>query len=161
MSSPLEPDSAPPPFGERRVAERDRRALTLRTFLAGGFSPRRRGGRRLGEQEQPVDFHEPYLLALSLAMLALSVTDAFFTVTLMTDGAKESNPVLAFALDEYPRLFAVTKMALTGFGVVVLVAAARLRVFRVLRARTLLTALVLAYGVLVGYEAWLLTLMET
>jgi hypothetical protein len=156
-------DNEPTPSGraaaahERRVNATDRRALTLRTFLTGGFAPRRRSGRRTGEQETPVDFHEPYLLSLAVAMLVLSVIDGFLTVTLMTNGAEETNPLLAFVLAEHPRLFAAIKMGLTGFGVVFLVAVARARVFKLLRASVFLHGLVAAYLALVLYEAWLVT----
>ena len=134
---------------------RDRRAVTFWTFLKGGFVPRRRGGRRAGEHEQPVDFHEPYLLVLAVLMLMLSVADAFFTVMLLTNGAEETNPLLAFVLNEHPRLFAVVKMGLTGTGVVLLVAVARMRLLRLVRASVVLQLLVLAYAALVAYEAWL------
>ena len=120
---------------ERRGNQIDRRALTLRTLLASGFSPRRRDGRRAGEHELPVDFHDSYLLMLAIAMLVLSVADAFLTVALLSDGAEEANPVLAFVLDEQPRLFAAVKMALTGLGVVLLVAMARARALRARSSR--------------------------
>ena len=163
MSTPSDQEpapgsAAPPPFRERRVNDIDRRDLTLRTFLTSGFSPRRHGGRRAGEQESPVDFHEPYLLVLAVVMLLLSVADAFLTVTLMSDGAQETNPLLAFVLDEHPRFFAVTKMALTGMGVVLLVAIARTKLFRVVRAELFFQALVVAYVALVAYEAWLVSM---
>jgi hypothetical protein len=148
-----------PAFVERRVNKRDRRAVTFWTLLRGGFAPRRRGGRRAGEQEQPVDFHEPYLLVLSVLMLTLSIADAFFTVNLMTHGAEETNPFLAFVLNEHPRLFAAVKMGLSGVGVVVLVAVARMRFFRLVRASVVLQFLVLAYAALVAYEAWLVGAM--
>ena len=47
-------------------------------------------------------------------------------------------------------------MALTGGSVVVLVAVARSRLFRLIPGRRVLQGLVLAYLVLVLYEAWLL-----
>jgi hypothetical protein len=103
--------------------------------------------------------HEPYLLFLSIVMLVLSVADAFLTVTLMTDGAQEANPLLALVLNEHPRLFAVVKIALTGLGVIVLVAVARTRLFKVVRAAAFLQALVVAYVALVAYEAWLVRAM--
>ena len=71
---------------------------------------------------------------LAVVLLLLSVADAFLTVTLMGDGAEETNPLLAFVLNEHPRFFAVTKMALTGLGVVLLVAMARTKLFRLVRA---------------------------
>jgi hypothetical protein len=146
---------APPTLRERRVSTIDRRAVTWRTFLTSGFSPRRRSGRRAGEQDLPVDYHEPYLLFLAVVMLVLSVCDAFLTVKLMANGASETNPLLAFVLNEHPRLFAVTKMALTGFGVVLLVALARTKLFKLVRAGVFFQLLVGAYLTLVAYEAWL------
>jgi hypothetical protein len=154
-NEPPTSSEAPRALRERRVSTVDRRALTWRTLLMSGFSPRRRGGRRAGEHEHLVDYHEPYLLFLAVLMLILSVCDAFLTVKLLADGAEETNPLLAFVLNEHPRLFAVTKMALTGFGVVLLVAVARTKLFKLVRAGVFLQLLVLAYFTLVAYEAWL------
>jgi hypothetical protein len=146
---------APSTFRDRRVNKIDRRALSWRTLLTSGFSPRRRGGRRAGEQVTIVDYHEPYLLFLAVVMLILSVCDAFLTVKLLANGAEETNPLLAFVLNEHPRLFAVAKMALTGFGVVLLVAVARAKLFKLVRASVFFQLLVVAYFALVAYEAWL------
>ena len=87
---------------------------SLRSFLQGGLTPRRRGGRRAGEQHLPIDWHEPHLLFLSVTILLLSVADAFLTFTLIMGGATEANPLLAFILGDHPDLFAVIKMALDG-----------------------------------------------
>lgn len=151
--------AAPPATRERRVNQTDRRALTLRTLLAGGFAPRRRSGRRADDQELPVDFHDPRLLVPALAIVLLSVADAFLTIRLMTGGAEEANPLLAFVLNEHPRLFAAVKMLLTGAGALLLVALARARVFKVVRVSVFLYALVAAYVALVAYEAWLVRLL--
>jgi len=148
-------DETPPESRERRNSRDDRRAMALKTFLRGALVPRRRDGRRATDGELPVDFLEPYLLILAVVMLGLSIADALLTVKLMTDGADETNPLLAFVLNEHPRLFAVVKMALTGAGVVLLVALSRTRVFRVVRAGMFLPLLALAYLGLVAYEAWL------
>jgi hypothetical protein len=149
----------PRPFVERRANTEDRRRTTLQTFLRGAFIPRRRAGRRESDRDLPLDWHDPYLMLLSIAMLTLSVTDAFFTVTLMTDGARETNPLLAFMLDEHPRLFAAAKMTLTGVSVIFLVAVARSRLFKLIPVSLIFQALVLAYVALVGYEWWLVSLM--
>jgi len=71
-------------------------------------------------------------------------------------GAREANPLLEFVLDQYPKLFALTKMALTGSGVLVLVAVARARLFNVMRVGTLLHAVLAGYAALIFYEWWLL-----
>jgi hypothetical protein len=141
---------------ERRGGGPDRRRTTLRTFIQSGFTPRRRGGRRAGEQYLPIDWHEPYLLFLALTILLLNVADAFLTLTLLTVGAREANPVIAFVLDEYPRLFAITKIGLTSVGVLVLVAVARAKIFNVMRVGSLLHAVLAGYTALIAYEWWLL-----
>jgi uncharacterized protein DUF5658 len=136
---------------ERRLS-RDRRRVTLRSFLQGGMTPRRRGGRRLGDQDMPVDWHEPHLLFLALTILLLSVADAFLTLTLMDLGATEANPFMAFVLAQHPKLFAAVKMLFTGGGVLVLVAVARARLFSVVRVATVLQWLLVAYAALIFYE---------
>lgn len=162
MSVPC--DREPTPSGtpstsgeERRVAATDRRALTLQTLFASGLSPRRRSGRRALDHEAPVDFHDRRLLVPVVAMLLLSITDAFLTVRLINGGAYEANPLLAFVLREHPRLFATVKMGLTGLGVTLLVVLARARVFKVVRASAFLYCLVAAYLGLTAYEAWLIS----
>ena len=152
------PDLGPISFAERRQGP-DRRRTTLRSFLKGGFTPRRRGGRRAGEHHLPIDWHEPYLLFLSVTILLLSVVDAFLTLTLMTAGATEANPVMAFVLRQHPQLFALSKMAFTSIGVLVLVAVARARLFRVMRVGAVLQGLFVAYVALIAYEWWLLRMI--
>ena len=142
--------------GERRRRGPDRRHLTLRSFLKGGITPRRRNGRRADEQHLPVDWHEPYLLFLSMMILLLSVADAFLTITLITAGAQEANPLLAFVLEDHPEFFAVLKMGLTGSGVLVLVAVARARLFQIMRVGLVLQGVFVAYVALIAYEWWLL-----
>ncbi|MGD2168537.1 MAG: DUF5658 family protein [Gammaproteobacteria bacterium] len=139
---------------ERRAGE-ERRRLTLGTFLVGSLHVRRRADRR-ADDDYHVDWHEPDLLFLAVTTLLLSVIDAFFTLTLLRHGATEANPVLEFILNQHPQLFAVIKMTLTGGGVLVLVAAARAHLFRVVRVKTILQWVLLGYVILFGYEMWLL-----
>lgn len=139
---------------ERRNGQ-ERRKLTLKTFMVGAVRGRRRGDRRATDLYH-VDWHEPDLLFLAVTTLMLSVIDAFFTLTLLRHGAMEANPLLDFVLREHPAMFAAIKMLLTGLGVLVLVAAARLQLFRVLRVKTVLQCLLLGYIALFGYEMWLL-----
>jgi hypothetical protein len=141
-------------YVERRRHD-DRRRLTFRSFLQGGLTPRRRGGRRASEHHLPVDWHEPYLLFLSLTILLLSVADAFLTITLIMGGAQEANPLLAFILRDHAEWFAAIKMGLTGTGVLMLVAMARSRLFS-MRVGFVLQGIFVAYVALIAYEWWLL-----
>lgn len=134
----------------------DRRRLSLRTFIQGGLKPRRRAGRRAEDHTSVLDWHSPHLLFLSVTILFLSVADALMTVTLISLGATEANPFLAFVLEEHPQAFAGIKMGLTGLGILVLVAVARARVFRVMRAATVLNGVAVGYVALIVYEWWML-----
>jgi Domain of unknown function (DUF5658) len=160
LSKPIHRDPAGADLSAGVQAERrrgvDRRRLTLHSFFRGGIRPRRRNGRRTGEQHMPIDWHEPYLLFLSLTILLLSVADAFLTLTLLMGGAVEVNPLMAFILRDHPQLFALVKMALTGGGIVVLVAMARSRLFRIMRVGYVLQGFFVAYVALIAYEWWLL-----
>ncbi|MDH3419434.1 MAG: DUF5658 family protein [Gammaproteobacteria bacterium] len=142
--------------GIERRGGYDRRELSMRTFMQGGLTPRRRGGRRAGEGHALVDWHEPHLLFMSLMILLLSVTDAFLTLTLMTHGATEANPVLAYVLADHPELFALVKLTLTGIGILVLVALARARVFRIIRVSAVMQSCLVLYIALICYEWWML-----
>lgn len=147
-------DSEQPP--DRR-ARTDRRKLTWRTFVQGSITPRRRGGRRADEHYALIDWHEPHLLFLAIMILLLSVTDAFLTLTLLARGATEANPFLDAVLSRYPEAFAGVKMALTGSGIIILVAMARARIFRIIRTSHVIHWCMLGYVGLILYEYWLLT----
>ena len=134
----------------------DRRRLTVRTILRSGVTPRRRNGRRRGDRDGVVDWHEPDLLFLALTILLLSITDAFFTVTLLANGATEINPVVAYVFQHFPAYFPIFKMTLTGVGVVVLVATARARVFRIVRVKTILYFILAGYVAVIAYEVWMM-----
>lgn len=142
------------PFVERRSG-RDRRKLSLRSLVQGGLLRRRRRGRRWDDHHQILDWHEPLLFVLALAILLLSITDALMTLTLLTLGAEEANPFLDYVLTRRPEMFAGVKLALTGGPLVVLAALARARLFRVIRVRTVLHCCVVGYVMLVAYEWWL------
>jgi hypothetical protein len=144
-----------PAVRERRRSD-DRRELSWRTFLFGSLTPRRRGNRRGEAADGLLDWYEPHLLFLAIVILLMSVTDAFLTLQLIDLGASEANPVMAYLLERTPRLFVTAKMLLTGGGIVVLVALARARVFRVIRISIIIHWCMLGYVALLAYEAWLL-----
>ena len=140
-----------------RLRGADRRCLSWRTFVQGSLQPRRRANRRGDDHEGLIDWYEPHLLFLAIMILLLSVTDAFLTLKLLANGAYEANPFMNLLLDREPKLFAGIKVALTGAGVIVLVALARARVFRVIRISNIIHWCMLAYVALIAYEAWLIS----
>jgi hypothetical protein len=133
--------------------------VSWRTFLRGALTPRRRAGRRGSEGCLIADWHEPHLLALALGILLLSVADALLTLTLLLHGAHEANPFLEWVLQHHPQKFAIVKMALTGFGVIVLVVLARATVFRVIRVSHVLHWCLAVYAGVIAWELWLLRIV--
>jgi hypothetical protein len=145
--------AGPAPRPERRVAPTDRRCRLVYSLFYGGLRPRRRTGRRASDRHRPIiDWHGPGLLASAVLVLVLCVVDAFLTLWLITEGAIEANPLMAPLIQGDVRSFAITKLALTGVGIVMLVAIARFRLFRRIRVGSLVHTILFAYLVLISYE---------
>jgi hypothetical protein len=140
---------------ERRQ-ELERRTHTLRSLLYGSLKPRRREPRRDSDAGfAAVDWHQSRWFAVALLIVMLSCADAFFTLTLLADGAYEVNPVMATLLDGSSHWFAFAKIGLTSIGVILLTVVARLRAFRLIPVGIVLYAVLLVYATLVAYEYWL------
>lgn len=144
-------------LGDSRVVP-DRRAPSWRTFVFGYFLSRRREHRRRSERDNVfIDWHHPWLFFLGTGIMLLSTVDAFLTLQLLNKGAIELNPVMAAMLEQGHIAFAVSKMLLTGLGILVLVFLARLRLFNFMRTGLLLTVFFSFYACLVCYQVLLLT----
>ncbi|MGH8496400.1 MAG: DUF5658 family protein [Gammaproteobacteria bacterium] len=135
----------------------DRRNVTAKSLLHGGFHPRRRAVRRASDTgPQYLDWHHPSLLIAVLGILILSGIDAFLTLKLLHLGGEELNPVMRQLIENDLRFFAVAKMGLTGAGVILFVLHANARLFRVLRVDRLLYLFFFLYLGLIAYELKLL-----
>ena len=141
---------------ERRSGA-ERRHFTVAAYWRGALNPRRRFGRRAGDRFYPVvDWHSPRVLALVLLILGLSALDGVLTVMLMSQGANEANPVMALLVPHNLGWFAAVKLGLTASGAAVLVACARMKLFRFVPGELLLYLVVGCYVALVVYELRLL-----
>jgi Domain of unknown function (DUF5658) len=148
------------PLRDRRSGP-DRRIRFLRSLVYGGLQPRRRSPRRATDGHRPlIDWHGPGLFFSVIAILVLCTVDALLTLVLIGRGAVEVNPLMRPFVPSDPHAFAVVKLTATGLSLLVLVAIARFRVFRVLRVATLVHAALIGYVALVGYEVWLLGLVR-
>jgi hypothetical protein len=156
MKPPRPPRPASLYESERR-GPADRRRRVWWSVFYGNLNPRRRASRREHEVGfHSVDWHSSHLLAVAMGILLLSVADAFMTVTLLSGGAIEVNPVMAAVIYKSAALFADLKMAMTGLGVMLMVYLARYRFMRVVRVELALYAILLGYAGLLGYEFYLL-----
>ena len=112
--------------------------------------------RRMTDHSLPmVDWHESHLLAIAICIVLLSFADAFLTLNLLLLGAEEANPFMATLVYHDLAVFIGVKMALTGAGVVLLVALSRMRLFGRLKVVQALYATLVIYVVLVLYELML------
>ena len=128
----------------------DRRQFSWRTVVFAFCRSRRREQRRdTDPAPQFTDWHHPWLFFLSTGIMLLSSFDAFFTLRLLERGAKEINPVMLAAMGEGTSTFAISKMLLTGIGILVLVFLSRSRLFNVMRAGVVLTVFFSFYCCLV------------
>jgi hypothetical protein len=140
---------------ERRQAI-NRRDGVWHAFLYGNFRPRRRVSRRTADEHHFLfDWHEPRILYLALGILLLSCTDALFTLNLLEAGANEGNAVMASMLDESVDRFLAVKIGITAFSLVILVVAARRKLFRSFSVEHLLQVFCAGYVLLICYEVYL------
>jgi hypothetical protein len=147
---------APGLLRDRREAG-DRRTHLVWSFLYGGMRPRRRTGRRAGDEHRIfLDWHEPRVLYLALAILLMSCADALFTLNLLAVGGEELNAFMRALLGQGVRWFLWAKIGLTAMGVVVLVVASRRLLLGRVRVLWLIRLFFVAYLVLIGWEIYLL-----
>jgi hypothetical protein len=133
--------------------EQDRRAFTWRTVFYGFTRSRRREHRRLIDDDVLfLDWHHPWLFFLSTGTMLLSCADAFLTLRLMDLGMNEVNPVMNAVMAHGTMLFTSTKLAMTAFGILVLVFLAKSRFLNRYRTGALLTVFFSSYACLVCYE---------
>lgn len=128
----------------------------FRALWRGNFERRRVAPRRTTERHVVVtDWFHPQWLAVSILILLLCSADALLTLTLVSHGAIEINPLMAPLVTGSGHAFAGWKLGLTALGVVFLTLLARLEVFG--RSVGAILYIVLGmYVVLVAYELFLL-----
>jgi hypothetical protein len=141
------PESLPPRNGADRRREPTR--MMSRYTMVG----RRRRNRRLSDPQSSyyVDWIEGGYLWALVGVLGLIVIDTFSTLYIIGHGGGEANPIMRWMLELSPISFALVKLA-TAVAAFLLLSVHRY--FPV--ARALVTVLLVAYGLLVGYHVLLL-----
>jgi Domain of unknown function (DUF5658) len=151
------PDAMTAPVATERRNAPDRRKRVLYSLFYGSLNPRRRSPRRTDARSlRDLDWHQPQWLAVAVLIVVLSCVDAALTLSLMSQGAYEVNPVMAPIVGGSALVFTLIKVGLTAGGVVLLTLAARMRAFGKIPVGFLLYAVLIGYGTLVIYELKLL-----
>jgi hypothetical protein len=91
-----------------------------------------------------------------MLIVLLSSIDAALTLTLISHGAYEVNPLMAPIVGGSALAFTVIKVGLTAGGVILLTLVARMRAFGKIPVSFFLYAVLAGYGTLVVYELRLL-----
>ena len=134
-------------------AELERRSFSWRTVLYGFTRSRRHTHRRAVDGEVIfLDWHHPWLFFLAVGTMLLSVADAFLTLRLIDLGMIEANPIMDAVMQQSTLLFTSTKLAMTGFGILVLVFLAKSHFMNRFRTGLFLTMFFSFYACLVCYE---------
>ena len=84
--------------------------------------------------------------------MLLSCADAFLTLQLINVGMVETNPFMQAVMAQSTLMFTSTKLAMTAFGILVLVFLAKARFLNRFRTGLLLTIFFSCYACLVCYE---------
>lgn len=131
----------------------ERRRFSWRTVVYGFALSRRHTHRRAADEAVIfLDWHHPWLFFLATGTMLLSCADAFLTLQLIDKGMIEANPVMDAVLGYGTAIFTSTKLAMTAFGIFVLVFLAKARFLNRLRAGLFLTIFFTFYACLVCYE---------
>jgi hypothetical protein len=156
MTRPTSAVSRKNPARDRRVPS-ERRLSILGALWQSSFARRRLGPRR-GADRHPVmtDWFHPQWLATAMVILILSCVDALLTLSLISRGAVEINPLMEPLVRGSGHGFAFWKLGLTSLGVVVLTMTARLRIFGGIAVGSLLYMVLAIYLLVVAYEFSLL-----
>ena len=134
-------------------AEIDRREFSWRTVVFGFARSRRHAHRRLSDDDVVfLDWHHPWLFFLATGTMLLSCADAFLTLQLIDLGMIEANPFMSAVMAQSTILFTSTKLAMTGFGILVLVFLAKSQFLNRIRTGAFLTVFFSFYACLVCYE---------
>ena len=131
----------------------DRRAFSWRTVTYGFTFSRRHAHRRNADGEVIfLDWHHPWLFFLATGTMLLSCADAFLTLLLIERGMIEVNPFMSAVMTQGTVAFTSTKLAMTAFGIFVLVFLAKARFLNRVRTGLFLTTFFTFYACLVCYE---------
>jgi len=131
----------------------DRRRFSWRTVAYGFTLSRRRELRRVADDDVIfLDWHHPWLFFLATGTMLLSSADAFLTLLLIDLGMIEANPFMGAVMAHGTTVFTSTKLAMTAFGIFVLVFLAKSQFLNRFRTGLFLTIFFTFYACLVCYE---------
>lgn len=140
----------------------DRRSTTFRTAIHSIYRNRRVATRRSTDRVTDVYFdrHEPRTVYLSLGILLLCITDAFFTLYLMKNGGKEISPLMDYLIQQGELTFFIIKYLATAAAVLVVLMHKNFTVFKYFLGYHGLYLMLASYVILIIYEISIVTIIN-
>ena len=124
-------------------------------FLTGSLAVLRREEER--QRPYEIDRHSLDTLAAILLIVLLSILDAFFTLDLVSHGAVELNPVMAYYLDHGPLVFFGVKYLLTCASIVLILLIKDIHFIKTkVQTKTLFVLLIIPLALVVQWELYLI-----
>lgn len=101
--------------------------------------------------------HGPRVFAATLLVIFLTIADAFLTLDLVSRGAREWNPIMAYYLDQSPLSFFTVKYLLTCASVIIILSITKTHIFgEKLRVKALLVFYIVVMASVVKWQLFLL-----
>jgi hypothetical protein len=130
-------------------------SILSRYWLTG----RREAVRRQGDRQKAyrIDRHSSKTLGASLLFITLSILDGVLTLFLISEGASEINPIMAYFLDHGPLAFFGAKYLLTCFCVVFVLLNANSYLFGTkVRAKILFVLGAIPFALAIKWELYII-----
>jgi hypothetical protein len=150
--------TTPLPELERRSGF-DRRDRKIRVFSTYWFIGKRTVIRRKEDRQKPIliDRYSTKIFAAILLIITSCVTDAMLTLNLVSLGAEELNPLMAYYLDQSPLVFFLVKYLLTSAAILIILFNKNLHLFNTrVQAKALFVLLLLPYALVIQWELYLI-----
>jgi len=144
--------------GAERRSGRDRRKGLRSIFSRYRLAGQRAHPRRKADRQKAyfLDRHSYRTFLVILAIFLLSIIDAVLTLHLISRGAAEINPVMAYFLKRGPSVFFIAKYLLTTFSMIVILNYGNNFLFRTrLRVKILFLAALVPFILVVLWEIYL------
>ena len=143
---------------QERRADQDRRSRPMNSVLCSMYKGRRRGMQRSEDQNTAfyMDVYDRNLFPIIILIIGLCVADAYFTLTILSKGGTELNPIMERLLEISPNAFFIGKYLMTSIGLCFAVLHINFPFFRIFSMRSVLNFLCGMYIVLIVYELTLL-----
>lgn len=142
---------------ERRSGNDRRRQMTSLSQMM--FFGKRQVIRREVDRQRLiwVDKYSPTLFISILIVVLLSMVDAFLTLFLIDNGAREVNPIMAYCLSHGPSTFILIKYIITCISVLILLILSNVFIERIqMYTRTIFNYVIGVFSCVILWELFLI-----